>query len=351
MNLPFRFHIHAGSGIVKNQDGRVDQHGAGNGQALALAAGQSAAAFPHPGIIAIGQVHYLVVQLGDFGGVDNVRLGGVGHPVGNVVPDGGVKEKNILLDNAHIAAQGFQGELPDVHAVDGHPAVGNIIKAGQQVDDSAFAAARRAQDGGYLPRFGGNVDAFQGRGTGVISKGCLVKLYPARSPPHRPGFRLFLDGRTGIQNIKDAAARGNGPGKAVDNLSGGTDGKGQLIQVQHELRQIPGGQIAADDFPAAVPDNQAQGKGEIKGHPGAVGALQPFRLIVFLAQFPGLAVILPPLKILGGKGFDHMDSDQVFLQDGYQFAVDFLHMKPHPAQLAHHQSGAHHQKGNKDQAD
>ena len=46
-----------------------------------------------------------------------------------------------------------------------------------------------------------------------------------------------------------------------------------------------------------------------------------------------------------------MDANQVFLQDRYQFAVDFLHMEPHPAQLAHHQGGAHDQKGNKDQAD
>ena len=47
--------IECRSGFVQNQDGRVLEHGAGNGDALFLAAGELEAAFAHGGIPAFGQ--------------------------------------------------------------------------------------------------------------------------------------------------------------------------------------------------------------------------------------------------------------------------------------------------------
>lgn len=60
------FRVDAGGRLVKNDDGSVFQNGAGNGNALLLAAGQRAAALADDGVVAVGQCHDKVMTAAFF---------------------------------------------------------------------------------------------------------------------------------------------------------------------------------------------------------------------------------------------------------------------------------------------
>ena len=122
----------------------------------------------------------------------------------------------------------------------------------------------------------------------------------------------------------------------------GADGEGELVEVQEKHRQLAGEQFAADHLPAAQPQYQSQGEGEVQRHPGAVGALHPLGVVVFGPQFFGLAVVLGALVVFRSESLDYVHSRQIFLQDGDRLAHYFLHVQPLAAEGAHYQGGAQH---------
>ena len=56
--------VDRGGGVVEDQDPRVGEQGAGDRDALALAAGEGQAALADPGLVAVGQLADEVVGLG-----------------------------------------------------------------------------------------------------------------------------------------------------------------------------------------------------------------------------------------------------------------------------------------------
>lgn len=66
-NGAFGFVVERAGGFVENQDARVADQGAGDGDALALAAGQAGALFADFGVVAFGKFHNKVVGAGELG--------------------------------------------------------------------------------------------------------------------------------------------------------------------------------------------------------------------------------------------------------------------------------------------
>ena len=58
--------VHAGGGVVQDEDGWVQHQSPGDGEALALPTGEGQSALADPGVVAVGHFHDLVVELGDF---------------------------------------------------------------------------------------------------------------------------------------------------------------------------------------------------------------------------------------------------------------------------------------------
>lgn len=89
--------------------------------------------------------------------LDHLFIGGVQPPIPDIVKDGARKEKHVLLDDADLAAQRLQGDVPDVGAVDGDPAGRDVVKPGDEMAQCAFPAARRADEshGGAGRNMGG----------------------------------------------------------------------------------------------------------------------------------------------------------------------------------------------------
>ena len=72
------FGIEAGRGFVENQDARIGQNRAGDGDALLLAAGELDAAFADDGVVGFWKALGKFVDAGDAARGENFLLGGIG---------------------------------------------------------------------------------------------------------------------------------------------------------------------------------------------------------------------------------------------------------------------------------
>src|SRR5712692_6378586 len=78
LNERLGFGIEAGSGFVENEDARIGENGAGDGDALFLSAGKSYAAFPHDGVVFFLEGFGEFVDAGDMAGGENLFFAGFG---------------------------------------------------------------------------------------------------------------------------------------------------------------------------------------------------------------------------------------------------------------------------------
>src|SRR5450755_3012184 len=102
-----------------------------------------------------------VIDTSDFGGRDNVFLGGIGDTVGDVVAQGGIEQENILQDQSDIAAQRDLRDIAHIYPINSNASAGGVIEAGEQVQDSAFPTAGRAEKSHDLARLRVNGDILQ----------------------------------------------------------------------------------------------------------------------------------------------------------------------------------------------
>ena len=91
------------------------------GKPFILAAGAD------PCFIAIGQIQDDFMGRGCLGGPDHVINGGFGIGIPDVIGNGTDEQINILGDDANIAAQHFQRQLPYIHAVNLHASLVYIV--------------------------------------------------------------------------------------------------------------------------------------------------------------------------------------------------------------------------------
>ena len=103
-NAALRGGIDRGRGVVEDQDAWVEQEGAGDRDALPLAAGQRQSALADHRVVAVGQLLDEGRGLGALGGEVHLRLGRLGASERDVVMDRGAEEVRVLGDGADRAA-------------------------------------------------------------------------------------------------------------------------------------------------------------------------------------------------------------------------------------------------------
>ena len=101
--------VDRGGRVVEDEDGGAENEGAGDGHALALAAGERGAALADHGLVVVRQAHDVVGQLGVFGGAVDALLAGPGVAVGDVVLDRGREEERVLLHHGDRLPQRLAG--------------------------------------------------------------------------------------------------------------------------------------------------------------------------------------------------------------------------------------------------
>jgi hypothetical protein len=145
--------------LVQYQDRRVAQEGAGDGDALALAAGELDAPLAHQGGVAPGQGHDEVVGIGGARRGLQLRLAGLGLAEAQVLFHRAVEQVCVLVDDRQLAADLREAEGLQVVAAQQDPALVGIVKPEQQTHDRGLAGAALADHADALTRSHGEAQA------------------------------------------------------------------------------------------------------------------------------------------------------------------------------------------------
>ena len=114
------FGIQARSGFVQNQDARIGQDGARDGDALALAAGKLHAALAHDGVVFLLEAFGEFVHARDAAGFQDLLFGGIGPGERHVLANGSVEQKRFLQHHAELRAIGIQADGGKIDAIHQH---------------------------------------------------------------------------------------------------------------------------------------------------------------------------------------------------------------------------------------
>ena len=204
-NLVLRLAVDGRGRVVEQQDRRLEQHRARDGETLALAARQRVAALAEDGVVALRQLQDEVVGRRDPRGLLDLRRGGAGMAEGDVGRDGVRKQEALLEHEPDVAAQVVEDEVPHINAVHQQPAPRHVVEARDEAHQHALARARRPEDGHALAGLDVEVEAAQHGIDAAVGK--LHFLEPHRALQLRAGHRvrraLHLDGC--VHHLKHAA--------------------------------------------------------------------------------------------------------------------------------------------------
>ena len=149
----FVFGIDRGQRLVEHQNRRVAKERPGDGDALALPAGELDAALAHHRPVALRQLADERVRVGRPRGGLEFGLRGVVFAEPQIVLDGAVEEVRVLIHDGEYRMQGLERHRGNVDAVDTDAALGRIVESEEQSHDARLAGSAGAND----------ADSFAGR--------------------------------------------------------------------------------------------------------------------------------------------------------------------------------------------
>ena len=330
--------VQGARGLVEDEDGRILQEYAGDGDALFLPAGKPCPAFTDEGVIAVREFADKVVDIGAPGGFNDLVHGGARSAVGDVVPDGAGEEIDVLLDHADLASQALKGQGAHVFSVDGDPAACHVIEAGQERADCCLAAAGRADEGDGSS--GRDLEGYMGEdGRVVIAvvKGYVLVAYAAFHIGEFPGVRRILDLRCRVHYFKEAAEAGQTLLHHFDQFHEDLDGIDEDADVKGIHSQVDRFHQSFCDEPAAEYERDQIHHAleeEVPGHE------VPHTVVVIL--FGAEKCLIAPAEFLPFDVFicerlDDADAGQGVLEAGVyiaDFAPVFHKCLLHPGVLA-----------------
>src|ERR1700678_3594635 len=112
------FGIKGGGGLVKNEDRVIADDGAGDSDALTLAAGKVVATLADDGVVTVRHMGDKFVHIGKLCGVHDFLVGGAGVAIGDVVAHGPLKKNGFLEDVADIVAKPLKFVITNIDTVD-----------------------------------------------------------------------------------------------------------------------------------------------------------------------------------------------------------------------------------------
>ncbi len=255
----FAFGVECRGRFVEQQDRRVAQDRAGDGDALALAARQRQSALADLGVVAIGQGLDEDMRLGGFRGVDHRVAGRAGAGEGDVVGDGAGKDRHVLRHDGETRPGLGKRCLAQIDAVDQDAAVGGIVLAQQQREEGALAGAGRPGDGDGLAGLDRKVEILDGA---VVRAGRIGKrdLLEGDRAFRRcgEGNRIFRrhDHRGFIQEFGQALGGAGGQLQLAPDLGQGGKRAGGKDGVKQELAEGAGRHGAGEHVLGADPQDR-----------------------------------------------------------------------------------------------
>ena len=96
--------VEGAGGLVEDEDAGVGQDGAGDGKALALAAGELDAALANDGFVLLGETLGKLINAGDATGLHQLLFRGIGAAEEDVFTNSAVEEEGLLQHDAQLPA-------------------------------------------------------------------------------------------------------------------------------------------------------------------------------------------------------------------------------------------------------
>jgi len=147
----FRCRIETARRFIEDENGRIAQDRARDGDALFLSTGESAASFRHQSVIAIGQALDELICIGRYRGSDDFLLACASAAEGDIFTNGSAEEQRILEHEADLLAQGLHEIVPNIFAINIDRSCAWVIKPGHEAHQRALAGARCSYDGNPFP--------------------------------------------------------------------------------------------------------------------------------------------------------------------------------------------------------
>lgn len=332
----FAFGVECRGGFVEDEDGRILEDGAGDGDALALSAGEAAAAVAHLGVVAFLAFHDEVVGIGDFRRFDDLLHRGVFHAEGNVVEETVVEEDGLLVDVANHGAEVGKVDALHVGAVDENLAFGHVVIAGQEVDEGRLARTALPHQCDGLSALHGEIDAVEHLGAAVVAEGDVAEFDFMLQLLEVNGVLHFADGVVGQENLVDALHRRHTLGNGIGGFREILERLYDAVEDDHVEDKGGGihGRMFREDEGAAIPQHEHDEAGAEKFADGVGQGLAHGHAVGGLAEFVGALVEALVHLLFSREGLDDAHAAEGFFQLGHGFAPFVLGVEALAFQLA-----------------
>ena len=206
--------------VVEDEDPRIREKRASDGDPLPLSAGEHHAPLADDRLVAPLQASDELVGFCLSGAALDLALGHLSAGAkGDVLPNRSRKEEHILLDGRDLRAERSQVPATHVHTVDQHATLAGVVDAVDQPDKRGLAGASLPDDGDRLPRVGAKADPAQHR-VAVVGKAHILKGNLATHRTcHASGVLIQLC--LGVDHIENAAGTGDAPREQGEHADGG----------------------------------------------------------------------------------------------------------------------------------
>ena len=263
------FGIDGRSGLIEEQNGRILQKGACDGDALTLASAEKDAAFANFGIEAVWQRADEVFGTRVAQSEPQIGLGGIRASKMKVLTNGSGEKEAFLRHIRDGAAQRGFAERGDVRAIECDAAALRLVEAHEQLKQRAFAAAGRADDGHGLACFGAQRDLVQNFAFGRVAEADGLKGHFAANLgiwEFSAGLQIF--GRFILQERKDAFRGREAVEQRLVHAVKSADGLIKEADEQNELHELPGAHLTVHAPRRASHEQRDEAQIAEQGHRG-----------------------------------------------------------------------------------
>ena len=144
------------------------------------------------------------MRIGNLCSLYHLFHGGILHAEGYIVEYGIIEKNRLLVHIADEAAKIGVTQFPDIDAIDLDRTCGDIVKTGNQVNQSGFSGAGLTHDGNGLAFLYGKVDTLENLLSVLVAEVYAIKGDIGLEAVDGPGIGNLCDGVLGIQNLVDS---------------------------------------------------------------------------------------------------------------------------------------------------
>src|SRR6266852_7957654 len=234
--------------LVEDQNSRIHDEGAGDGDPLLLPAREAAASLADDGVITFGQFQDEVVRAGERGGGDDTlhRHRRIGER--NIVAHRGVEQHVFLQHDSDLPAQPGNIRYGEIDAIDRDPPALRHIETLDKLGERALARTRRTDDAHHLARRYVEADVVPHLGAvDAVPEGDMLEDdvdADRRQCSPRGAERRF---RHGVEDIAQPGNRQAGLVEILPNLRQAQHWGADATRKNVEGHELPDGEAAVND--------------------------------------------------------------------------------------------------------